>query len=188
MCPFCAYGSHQGMLVCLHIYRQCYLERKNQPIMYYIFLQCALNCLNNLEHKDINTDGLAVLFLFGMIRMSSAAVWFSHTWSSLDGLSTWAKTRLSVSGFVGTYGIFGSDGGCSHTLKVSAFPKEPVKCPIWVCLFFLQSKVMQAYFKPFVKRVHAMPANFAAKVMRNTCYFSSSGSAVGTVNPRRWLK
>lgn len=52
----------------------------------------------------------------------------------------------------------------------------------------LQSKVIQAYFKPFVKCVHAMPADFAPKWMRNACYFSSLGFAVGTVNPRRLLK
>lgn len=124
LCPSCAYGSHQGMLVCLHMYRQGYLERKNQSIMYYIFLQCALNCLNNLKHRDVKTDGLCVLVLFGMVRMSSAAVWFSHTWSSLDGLSTWAKPRFWVSGFVRTHGTFGSDSGCSHFDEGFCLPKR----------------------------------------------------------------
>lgn len=52
----------------------------------------------------------------------------------------------------------------------------------------LPSKASQAYFKPFVNCVHITPADLAPKGKRNTCYFSSLGSAVGTVNPRSWLK
>lgn len=52
----------------------------------------------------------------------------------------------------------------------------------------LPSKVSQAYCKPFVNCVHITPADLAPKGKRNTCYFYSLGSAVGTVNPRSWLK
>lgn len=88
--------------------------------------------------------------------------------------------------------MFGSDDGCYHTFMKASVPlKEPVKCPVWVLLFYFKVKKKkqqtQAYFKPFVKCVHVMLPD-CTEVDEKHMLLLFLELCCGNSKSRRWLK